>query len=260
MPPGIDVLQASEIRYLFRALPNWEEAHATTRRPSSSDPARHRDAVRSRSDRVRRSGSVRPNRDGRVGRVAGPEHRARHRVAAADLDARLRDGPWLPVATTTAAPSEPRSSALLQTGACPNVFYSTNMKTCFGSMDTVGADTVPEFSVPWWFRTDFVAHRAALGGRSHREPDRQRGRRAGRRVGQRQRGGDAGHRRRATTPGTRSTSPACCARREHARARGLPEQPEHDVHARQRRLDPDPAGQQHRHPVPDPAATPARWR
>ena len=43
-------------------------------------------------------------------------------------------------------------------------------------------------------------------------------------------------------------------RRQHARARGLSEQPEHDVHARQRRLDADPARQQHRLPVPDPAA------
>ncbi len=40
-------------------------------------------------------------------------------------------------------------------------------------------------------------------------PDRQRGRRSGRRVGQRPGGRDAGRPCRATTPGTRSTSPVC---------------------------------------------------
>ena len=48
--------------------------------------------------------------------------------------------------------------ALVQTGHCPDVFFSNNMKNCFGYMDTVGPDTIPRFSVPWWFRTDFVAH------------------------------------------------------------------------------------------------------
>ena len=31
----------------------------------------------------------------------------------------------------------------MQTGHCPDVFFSTNMKTCFGYMDAVGADTIP---------------------------------------------------------------------------------------------------------------------
>ena len=29
------------------------------------------------------------------------------------------------------------------------------MKTCFGYMSTVGPDTIAQFAVPWWFRTDF---------------------------------------------------------------------------------------------------------
>lgn len=39
------------------------------------------------------------------------------------------------------------------------------MKTCFGYMDSVGPDTIPQFSVPWWFRTTFVAQ----PGRGQRE-------------------------------------------------------------------------------------------
>jgi exo-1,4-beta-D-glucosaminidase len=46
--------------------------------------------------------------------------------------------------------------ALVQNGACPNFFFSTNMKTCFGYMTTVGPDTIARFAVPWWFRTDFA--------------------------------------------------------------------------------------------------------
>ena len=37
------------------------------------------------------------------------------------------------------------------------MFFSENIKNCFGYMDTVGPDTINEFSVPWWFRTDFSA-------------------------------------------------------------------------------------------------------
>jgi exo-1,4-beta-D-glucosaminidase len=31
------------------------------------------------------------------------------------------------------------------------------MKNCFGQMTKVGADTIAQFSVPWWYRTDFAA-------------------------------------------------------------------------------------------------------
>ena len=32
------------------------------------------------------------------------------------------------------------------------------MKNCFGYMSRIGPDTIPMFSVPWWFRTTFVGH------------------------------------------------------------------------------------------------------
>ena len=79
--------------------------------------------------------------------------------------------------------------ALVQNGACPNVYFSTNLKTCFGYMDTVGPDTVARFAVPWWYRTTFRA-RSRL--RPAREPRRQRRGRPGRRLPQRPRGGHAG--------------------------------------------------------------------
>ena len=47
--------------------------------------------------------------------------------------------------------------ALVQTGHCPNVFFSTNMKQCFGYLSEID-DPVPQFNVPWWFRTDFAAN------------------------------------------------------------------------------------------------------
>ena len=50
-------------------------------------------------------------------------------------------------------------NALIQNGRCPHVFYATTMKRCFGYMDQIGRDTIPRFSVPWWFRTTFRAPR-----------------------------------------------------------------------------------------------------
>ena len=67
-------------------------------------------------------------------------------------------GSWLHVRPDDAGAVGTEVNALVQTGHCPNVFFSTNMKTCFGYMDSIGANTIPEFSVPWWFRTDFVAN------------------------------------------------------------------------------------------------------
>ncbi|MHB8533106.1 MAG: glycosyl hydrolase 2 galactose-binding domain-containing protein, partial [Solirubrobacteraceae bacterium] len=46
-------------------------------------------------------------------------------------------------------------AALLQNGACPEVFRAMNMASCFGYMSKVGPDTIAAFSVPWWFRTTF---------------------------------------------------------------------------------------------------------
>jgi exo-1,4-beta-D-glucosaminidase len=64
---------------------------------------------------------------------------------------------WLTVTNDDAHAPGTEINALLQNGGCPNVFFSTNMKTCFGQMTKVGADTIAQFSVPWWYRTDFAA-------------------------------------------------------------------------------------------------------
>jgi exo-1,4-beta-D-glucosaminidase len=66
-------------------------------------------------------------------------------------------GSWLHVRPDDAGAVGTEVNALVQTGHCPQVFFSTNMKNCFGYMENIGADTIPEFSVPWWFRTDFLA-------------------------------------------------------------------------------------------------------
>jgi exo-1,4-beta-D-glucosaminidase len=36
------------------------------------------------------------------------------------------------------------------------VFFSNNMQLCYGSMNKIGPVTVKQFSVPWWWRTDFT--------------------------------------------------------------------------------------------------------
>jgi exo-1,4-beta-D-glucosaminidase len=64
---------------------------------------------------------------------------------------------WLSVANDGGGAPGTEIGALLQNGSCPNVFFSTNMKSCFGQMTKVGADTIGQFSVPWWYRTDFAA-------------------------------------------------------------------------------------------------------
>src|SRR5947199_3057701 len=64
---------------------------------------------------------------------------------------------WLSVTNDGAGAPGTELNALLQNGSCPNVFFSTNMKTCFGQMTKVGPDTIAQFSVPWWWRTDFAA-------------------------------------------------------------------------------------------------------
>src|SRR5581483_10851195 len=65
-------------------------------------------------------------------------------------------GSWLEVKPDDAGAPGTEVGALVQNGACPDVFYSTNMASCFGYMDAVGADTIPRFAVPWWFRTEFT--------------------------------------------------------------------------------------------------------
>jgi len=69
---------------------------------------------------------------------------------------------WLHVRPDAAGAAGTEVNALVQTGHCSNVFYSTNLRACFGYMSQLGKDTIPQFAVPWWFRTTFAApHRAA---------------------------------------------------------------------------------------------------
>jgi exo-1,4-beta-D-glucosaminidase len=84
----------------------------------------------------------------------------------------FRTGGWLPVANDDAGAPGTEIEALAQNGRCPgdpslqpvnqsadstrSVFYSANMRSCYGYMDSVGTDTVAEFAVPWWWRTDFT--------------------------------------------------------------------------------------------------------
>jgi exo-1,4-beta-D-glucosaminidase len=63
---------------------------------------------------------------------------------------------WLTVANDGGGAPGTEINALLQNGSCPNVFFSTDMQTCFGQMTSIGADTIAQFSVPWWYRTDFA--------------------------------------------------------------------------------------------------------
>src|SRR6266700_78379 len=63
---------------------------------------------------------------------------------------------WLSVTNDDADAPGTEVEALVQSGSCPNVFFSTNMKTCFGTMKSIGRDSIKQFSVPWWFRTDFT--------------------------------------------------------------------------------------------------------
>ena len=79
---------------------------------------------------------------------------------------------WLPVANDDAGAPGTEIEALAQNGKCPgdtalqpvnqdtsgpsSVFFSANMQVCYGSMSKIGPDTVSQFSVPWWWRTDFT--------------------------------------------------------------------------------------------------------
>ena len=71
---------------------------------------------------------------------------------------------WLSVKPDDAGAVGTEIGALLQNGVCPDVFFSEEMKSCLGSMHEIGRDTIPEFAVPWWFRTNFEAD---LGAGQH---------------------------------------------------------------------------------------------
>jgi exo-1,4-beta-D-glucosaminidase len=79
---------------------------------------------------------------------------------------------WLPVSNDDAGAPGTEIQALASNGMCPgdtslqpvsestdspsSVYFSSNMKSCYGSMSSIGADTVKEFDVPWWWRTNFT--------------------------------------------------------------------------------------------------------
>ncbi|MGL6235100.1 MAG: glycosyl hydrolase 2 galactose-binding domain-containing protein [Segniliparus sp.] len=62
---------------------------------------------------------------------------------------------WLVVKPDDAGAPGTLINALLQNGECPNVFYSQNMRDCFGYVTAPGPVETPRFAVPWWYRTDF---------------------------------------------------------------------------------------------------------
>jgi len=90
---------------------------------------------------------------------------------------------WLPVTNDDAGAPGTEIEALAQNGKCPgntalqpvnqstsspnSVYFSNNMQSCYGFMNKIGAVSVNQFSVPWWWRTDFTpnlqaGHVAAL--------------------------------------------------------------------------------------------------
>jgi exo-1,4-beta-D-glucosaminidase len=79
---------------------------------------------------------------------------------------------WLPAGNDDAGAPGTEIEALAQNGKCPgdtalqpvnqgssgpsSVFFGNNMQSCYGVMNSVGADSVAQFDVPWWWRTDFT--------------------------------------------------------------------------------------------------------
>ena len=51
-------------------------------------------------------------------------------------------GSWLHVRPDDAGAVGTEVNALVQTGHCPEVFFSMNMENCFGSMNNIGPDTI----------------------------------------------------------------------------------------------------------------------
>src|SRR5215475_15535210 len=62
---------------------------------------------------------------------------------------------WLQVKPDDAGAPGTEIEAMVQNGRCPNVFFSDNLRSCFGFTTSSRAVTIPPFNVPWWFRTDF---------------------------------------------------------------------------------------------------------
>jgi exo-1,4-beta-D-glucosaminidase len=84
---------------------------------------------------------------------------------------------WLPVTNDDAGAPGTELEALAQNGQCPgdtalqpvnqdtsspnSIFFSNNLQLCYGSMTKIGPDSVSRFSVPWWWRTDFIPNLAS---------------------------------------------------------------------------------------------------
>ncbi len=84
---------------------------------------------------------------------------------------------WMPVTNDDAGAPGTEVEALAQNGLCPgdtalqpvnqstsspnSVFFSNNMQLCYGYLSSIGADTLSEFNVPWWWRTDFAPNLAS---------------------------------------------------------------------------------------------------
>ena len=82
-------------------------------------------------------------------------------------------GSWLSVSNDDAGAPGTEIEALAQNGKCPGdtslqpvnqaasgpsrVFFSNNLQMCYGYMKKLGPVTVKQFSVPWWWRTDFMS-------------------------------------------------------------------------------------------------------
>ncbi|MFC0430290.1 beta-mannosidase [Kutzneria buriramensis] len=64
---------------------------------------------------------------------------------------------WLQVRPDDAGAPGTEMGALVQNGKCPDIYFSDNMRKCFGSLPT-GASPITDgpFAAPWWFRTDFA--------------------------------------------------------------------------------------------------------
>ncbi|HWD01821.1 MAG TPA: beta-mannosidase [Amycolatopsis sp.] len=62
---------------------------------------------------------------------------------------------WLTVEPDYAGAPRTEINALVQNGKCPDVFYSDNLRKCFGYVGKLGPVTTKPFSDPWWYRTDF---------------------------------------------------------------------------------------------------------
>ncbi|MEC3976086.1 glycosyl hydrolase 2 galactose-binding domain-containing protein [Amycolatopsis sp. H20-H5] len=63
---------------------------------------------------------------------------------------------WLKVKPDDAGAPGTELTALVQNGKCPDVYFSDNMRKCFGYVDKLGPVVTKPFSDPWWYRTDFT--------------------------------------------------------------------------------------------------------